>query len=158
MKVYISILIVILFCGFQSCSPKMQPPNQIQEYSAEVKFLNKEDVGTMSVESNGFGKNLDAAIFSAQQRVFYTILFKGLPGSEQSQALVDNETSSTSEHSDYYKKLFDGNFYQTFMMSSNTVSSSKVKGGITVTIDIKINYDSFRKDLEQNNIIRKFGY
>lgn len=45
-------------------------------------------------------------------------------------------------------------------MSSIAVSDfAKQNGGIkSLTLDIKVNLVALRKDLEQNNIIRKFGF
>ena len=44
-------------------------------------------------------------------------------------------------------------------MSSNlSENPTKAKEGVYSSVDLKINYNSLRKDLEQNNIIRKFGF
>ena len=45
------------------------------------------------------------------------------------------------------------------MSSISTSDLTKHKGGKkSIAVDIKINLVSLRKDLEQNNIIRKFGF
>ena len=44
------------------------------------------------------------------------------------------------------------------MSSTLSENSIKSKDGVYSSIDLKINYNSLRKDLEQNNIIRKFGF
>ena len=43
---------------------------------------------------------------------------------------------------------------------SSTESSNLIdlKTGKKIFVDVKINFNSLRKDLEQNNIIRKFGF
>jgi len=66
---------------------------------------------------------------------------------------------ASSKHSAYFKKFFDEGNYKTFMMSSTESSNLiNMKGTKKITVDVKINYNSLRKDLEQNQLIRKFGY
>ncbi len=151
MKQVLFILNVIL--GLNSCSPK------IQNYYGEVNFLYKEAQGTIAVKSAGYGKNQTEAVADAQINAFKVLLFKGLPGTDLNIPLIENENDASLKHVDYFKKFFEQKNYKTFMMSS-TVSSNliKMKGTKKITVDVKINYFSLRKDLEQNNIIRKFGF
>jgi hypothetical protein len=44
------------------------------------------------------------------------------------------------------------------MSSTESTNPIKKGGNKTITLDVKINYNSLRIDLEQNQIIRKFGY
>lgn len=148
-----SILGIIVILGLHSCSPKLQP------YSGEVNFLYKEAQGTIAVKSTGYGKNQTEAVADAQINAFKVLLFKGLPGTELNVPLIENENDAKSKHADYFKKFFDGGNYKTFMMSSTESSNLiKMKGTKKITVDVKINYNSLRKDLEQNQLIRKFGY
>lgn len=147
------IIIIISIIGLQNCSPKLN------YYSGEVNFLRKEAQGTIVVNSTGYGKSKNEAVKDAQINAFKVILFRGLPGTELNIPLVENENESKTKYSSYFKKLFDEGFYKTFMMSSTESSNLiKIKGTKKITIDIKINYNSLRKDLEQNQINRKFGY
>lgn len=155
MKANIIIILITAIVGLHSCSPKLQP----QGYSATVEFLYKEDAGTIAVKSSGYGKKKENAIGDAQRNAFNVILFKGIPGTDLNVPLVENESEAKSKHGDYFKKLLDQGDYNKYMMSSAFNSEpAKVKGGVWVSLDIKINYNSLRKDLEQNQIIRKFGF
>jgi|688.fasta_scaffold780609_2 hypothetical protein len=137
----------------QNCSPK------IQSYSAEVNFLYKEAQGTIGVKAIGYGENQESAVEDAQKSAFKILLFKGIPGTELNIPLIQNENEATSKNSNYFKKLFDEGYYKTFLMSSTESSNLiKIKGNKKITVDMKINYNSLRKDLENNLIIRKFGY
>jgi len=148
-----SILGLIVILGLHNCSPKLQP------YSAEVNFLYKEAQGTIAVKSTGYGKNQTDAVSDAQKNAFKVILFKGLPGTELNVPLIENENEAKSKKAEYFKKFFDEGNYKTFMMSSTESSNLiKVKGGKKISVDVKINYNSLRKDLEQNQVIRKFGF
>ena len=131
----------------------------MQSYSAEVNFLYKDAQGTIAVKSTGYGKNQNDAVSDAQKNAFNVLLFKGIPGTELNVPLVENENDAKSKHADYFKRFFEAGNYKTFMMSSTESSNLiKMKGTKKITVDVKINYNSLRKDLEQNQLIRKFGY
>jgi hypothetical protein len=148
-----SILSLIVILGLHSCGPKLQ------SYSAEVNFLYKEAQGMIAVKSTGYGKNQTEAVTDAQKNAFKVLLFKGLPGTELNIPLIENENNAKSKHAEYFKLFFDKENYKTFMMSSTESSNLiKMKGIKKITVDVKINYNSLRKDLEQNQLIRKFGY
>jgi hypothetical protein len=145
--------LIIFILGLYSCSPRIQP------YSGEVNFLYKEAQGTIGVKSLGYGKNQQEAVLDAQKNAFRVILFKGIPGTELNIPLLENENDAKSKHSDYLKRFFDEGNYKTFMMSSTESSNLiNMKGTKKIAVDVKINYNSLRKDLEQNQLIRKFGY
>jgi hypothetical protein len=135
------------------CSPKLYTN------SPEVNFLYKEAQGTIAVRSTGFGKNRIEAIADAERSAFKTIMLFGLPGTELNVPMIENGHQMMENKKKYFTEFFDEFKYRNFIMSS--IESSKlmrVKGTKRVTVDIKINYNSLRKDLEQNQIIRKFGY
>jgi hypothetical protein len=152
---FLSHLVLVPFILLlNSCSPKTAP------YSAQVNFLYKDSQGTIGVKSLGFGTNRSKAIADAQKNAFNVILFKGIPGTELNLPLVPNESAAKQQHGDYFKNFFDKEYYNMYMMSS-TESSNLIKvkgGGNKISVDVKINYVSLRRDLEQNNVIRKFGY
>lgn len=153
MKNIVKSLFVITLLGLFSCSPQVKP------YSAEVNFINKEAAGTITVKSTGYGNNREKAMIDAQKNAFRVILFKGLPGTQLNVPMVDNENDARSNNASYFEKLFDQEFYKTFIMSSTPSSNLvKVKGGKKIEVNLKINYNSLRIDLEQNKIIRKFGF
>jgi hypothetical protein len=89
------------------------------------------------------------------------LLFRGLPESEQKIALIGtNESNEKEKHKDYFNNFYIDKRYKTFMMSSIPTSNlTRHKGGKkSISVDVKINLVSLRKDLEENNIIRKFGF
>ena len=150
------ILGIIAIIGLHSCSPKIQP---YSSYSGEVNFLFKEEQGTIVVESTGYGKNQSEALVDAQITAIKVLLFKGLPGTELNVPLIENENDANSKFSDYFQNLFQqGNYIKFIMSSTESANPVQKKGNKTITLDIKINYNSLRKDLEQNQVIRKVGY
>jgi hypothetical protein len=142
---------LLLFAG---CAKKIHA-----EYTAEVSYQSKDTDGTITVRCFGYGKNDKEAITNAQKNALSVILFKGLPGSELRVPLVDNEYESKNSNATYYKNLFENGYSNTFIMSSDIISPL-VKHDKTkrLIVNIKININSLRRDLEINKIIRKFGY
>jgi hypothetical protein len=95
----------------------------------------------------------------AEKNAFKVLLFRGVPGTELNIPLIENESEVTSRYKKYFDDLFVNGKYKTFLMSSTESSNlMKVKGTKKINVDVKINYNSLRKDLEQNQVIRRFGY
>ena len=148
----VSIFVFLLF-AILSCSKKTLP-------SSEVNFLSGNN-GTISMRAIGNGQQEQEMINDAERNAFNVILFRGIPESEQKTALVGtNEAQELAKNKQYFDKFYSQMRYKTFVMSSIPVSSlSKQKGrGKSLAVDIKINLVALRKDLEQNNIIRQFGF
>lgn len=146
--IYIAFLMLIVGC-------KIKPIE-----SAEVNFIVGGN-GTITMRTVGLGKNKEEATNDAEKKVFNTILFRGLPESEQKVALVGtNESAEMGKHKEYFRIFFDEKRYKTFIMSS--ISTSNLlrfnNGKKGISIDVKINLVALRKDLEEFNVIRKFGY
>ena len=60
------------------------------------------------------------AINDAERQAFETILFKGIPGSTQKNALIENQGKAREDHKSYFENFFDQNGYKSFVMSSIT--------------------------------------
>jgi hypothetical protein len=144
---------VILLFFITSCSYKILP-------SAEVNYLSGKE-GTITMRAVGIGANQVDAMIDAEKNAFNVIFFRGLPGSEQNVALIGtNETEIKERNKDYFYKFFKDKRFKSFVMSSIPTSDLvNQKGGKkSISSDVKINLVALRKDLEQNNIIRKFGF
>lgn len=116
------------------------------------------ETGTILVHATGYGNTEYNATVNAEKAAFNTLLFKGVPGSQYYLPLVEKEAESMEAHKDFYKNFFDNGGYKSFVVSTNSSPLVKVKGNKKIESDIKINVLSLRTNLEQNNIIRKFGY
>jgi hypothetical protein len=136
-----------------SCSKKALP-------SGEVNYVSG-NAGTITMRAIGNGSNEQEAINDAEKRAINVICFRGLPESEQKTALIGtNEAGEIEKHKLYFEKFFDQKRYKTFIMSSIPVSDLVKQNGGTKSLaaDVKINLGALRNDLEQNNVIRKFGF
>jgi hypothetical protein len=150
---FFKILGLLILASLSSC--KSAPSS----YSAEVSFISKEEQGTITVRSYGFGKNEKESIKDAHKNAFSILLFKGLPGTELNVPLISNEYEAKNAHKSYFDNLLENGGLFRYLMTNNSESAPvKVKGGYTTSLVLKINYNSLRKDLEQNGVIRKFGY
>ena len=152
-KFIYSFAVLILTIIFNSCSTSKSLP------SGEVNYLSSND-GTLTMRSIGIGNNEGEAITDAIYNAFDVLLFRGLPESEQKNALIGtNENEERGKHKDYFEGFYNGRF-KSFVMSSIPSSDLiRYKGGKKgITVDVKINILALRKDLEQNDIIRKFGF
>ena len=152
MKTYIIVSMCLFIIG--ACSHKIIPS------SAKVNYLSSSD-GTLTMNSIGVGKNKETAILDAEKNAFDVLFFRGLPNSEQKVALIGyNEIEIKNNNKPYFEKFYNEGRYKTFLMVSNPISEITKVDGVnkSITIEIKINVSALRKDLEQYNLIRKFGY
>lgn len=155
MKTHITILtlisLMVLFTT-NSCSTSKSLP------SAEVNYISGID-GNITMRAIGTGKSEGEAISDAIFNAFDVLFFRGLPQSEQKNALVGiNENEERAKQKDYFDVFYKSR-YKTFITSSFPSSDLiKYSGGKkSIAIDVTINLVALRKDLEAHNIIRKFG-
>ena len=71
-----------------------------------------------------------------------------------------NEKEIQEQHRAYFKELLDKDRYCSFIISNVPISqfekdATKKK---RIIVDVKVNIKALRLDLEQNGIIRKFGF
>ncbi len=127
--------------------------------TAEVNYGGETEKGTIFLEVVGYGKGWETASEEAEKKVFEVLLFQGLPATAQDKPFVEDEKTSRQENEVFYTTFFQQKKYKNFLMkiSSNT-KPKKVRKEKQATFYFKINTDALRKHLENNQIIRKFGY
>lgn len=150
MKIYIFLFLYMLSL---SCARKTLVSNS-------VEYVSSTDA-TLSVNIVGVGKSRKEAIDDAEKKIFEIVLFRGLPDSDHKMALVGySESEMKLKHQEYFDSFFNKGRFKSFLISSTIVSdlmkSSADKQSITMSI--KLNVSALKKDLEYNNVIRKFGY
>ena len=127
----------------------------------KVNFLS-DGSNTLSLRVTAYGKKAKEAIENAEQAAVRTILFRGIPGSNQVEnpLIGVNEEKIQKEHKAYFKELFEEKRCNSFILS--TVPVSKFSKDATkkkcIVADIKVNLLALRSDLEQHKVIRKFGF
>lgn len=151
MKYLIPCLLIVL--SLESCSKRV--------YTMQSVGFISERNGTITIRSTGFGRNVDEAMNSAEQYAVELLLFRGLPGSQQTIPLVGiDEAIVKSRYKQYFQELLTDGRYKTFLLSSIPVSdfAKHARSQNNVIMDVRINIIALRSDLETNGIIRKFGY
>ena len=148
-------LLSILFILFSFISNA-----QKSDTSGEVNFVSEID-GTVTVRAIGYGSNMEKAKSEAELKAIEIILFRGLPESSQNTGHLEKGIfESNFKNTEYFENFYGKKGYKNFIMSSiPTTKLIKNKGGKkSLGVDIKINSSALRTDLEQNKIIRKFGF
>jgi hypothetical protein len=144
---------IIILSILTNCSYNTVP-------TATVNFVSG-NKGTITMRAIGFGINTEDAINDAEKNAMNVLLFRGLPESEVTVGLIGtNESAEMEKHPAYFSKFYNGLRYKSFIMSSIPTSDLIIKKGSkkSIAVDIKINYAALKKDLEQSNLIRQFGY
>lgn len=127
--------------------------------TADVTNIGATEKGTVFLSSCGYGKVLDKkAYLSAVKNAFETLLFRGIPGTEFNTPLIENENSARETFKKYFEDFFEGGRYKSFLTSIHETKPVKEFKKKKACLEIKINVVALRKDLEQNDVIRKFGF
>lgn len=132
--------------------------HQIYYNISEVNYSSSND-GVMTLKVLGNGNDANYAKEEAEKKALHTLFFRGVPNSEQRTALIGTDESKIlEENKGYFNKFFSEKRYKTFIVSSMISSELNKEGNGTINFDIKVNLTSLKKDLEEFNVIRKFGF
>lgn len=155
MKHFTILILTLLPCAviLLSCSPKVFPVQScvvVSERSSEL-----------TVRTSGYGKKKITALDAAEKNAIETLLFRGIPGTQNGSPLVGiDETAAKTEYAGYFDSLLKNGRHKSFIISSVPVTDyswTKYRAWC-VTADVVINVPALRKDLETQGIIRRFGF
>jgi hypothetical protein len=134
--------------------------NSPKTFTGEVNYVGSKEPGTLLLNAAGYGRTKKEAIENAERNAFTNLIFKGIPGSQYSLPLVPQGDEAKQKYMPYFKALLEQEGYKKFMMSSDLQTGfAPIKRGSENAVNlVKIDVTSLRRDLESNNIIRKFGY
>lgn len=139
-------IVAMLFCPFKATY-------------CQTTYLSG-NANSISVRTIGIGERANETQDNAEMRAIKTLLFRGLPDSNQKEPLVTIvETEAMVAHKDYFESLFNQKRYKTFVVSTTLVTDVQKVGKkkYQQTFDITVNLKALRSDLERQGIIRKFG-
>ncbi|WP_196890068.1 hypothetical protein [Aureivirga sp. CE67] len=145
--------LMLFFILISSCSKK------VIALTGEVNLISENKYKSIELRSVGFGKNQDLAFTNSEIKAFKILFFRGIPNSSIDVPLVgSNEDEMMEKHKKYFDSFFRSR-YKSFIMSTYESAPSEKKNGVySVVNDLNINIKSLKKDLEDHNIIRKFGF
>ena len=153
-KMKFSLIVILLFC-MASCSQKT--------YTKQVANNSGTEEGSIRITSSGKGSNLQAAYNNAVENAFYTVLFKGVPESIQSTPMIADEAKAKEQYASVLSCFKNKDCYTQFLThAAKEGSKERIRGdklfNYQVNSDVTINIRALRTYLEQNNVIRKFGF
>jgi len=109
-------LFIIGFCLLQSCNKSVYP-------TANVNYVSSSS-GTITMNSIGFGNNQLDAQTDAEKNAIDVLLFRGLPGSQQTTPLIQiNEADAKTKYNGYFTSFYNNKRYKTFITSTVAISS-----------------------------------
>lgn len=127
------------------------------QYQSSVAGATKDAV---TLRCTGYGKKAAIAATDAELSAVKTLLFAGAQGTPYSIPLIQESKEATEEK---YKSFFDdfyNNTYKNFIESSVIVApyGKNALKQKCITLDVCIRVNQLRAYLENNGIIRKFGF
>lgn len=155
MKTLIAIFCFILFTG-ATCKPNKSDHPVVD---VAVATANNIADGTVTVKCSAVGNNETLAMIEAEKKAFRLLLFYGYPSSTpQISPMVEDEAKTLAANPAFFEQFFDKGGYKTFIIRSNNASVGTSGLKFYLVRELQINVRSLRPYLEQNNIIRKFGF
>lgn len=161
----LSIIFVLTNCKTQSIA---YFPN------AEIEYIETQD-NLVTFRILGYGINEDDAITNAQINGFDNIFFRGIPNTANSNPLIGyNEREVKQKHQNFFNSFYRGRRMLNFINRTTLISSDKSKvlakkikkrsvvlddiKSIAAYVELTYNMKSLRKDLEDKNVIKAFGF
>lgn len=139
---------LVILLGIFACSTP-------QKLTGETSYAGESEKGTILLDAYGYGSTKSAALDNAHVNAFKNLLFKGIPGSFQYNALVGkNPLTVEKNNKAFFDDFFESKTYEQFIV--NKQENGRLNAGKLKT-QLKINVNTLRSFLEQNKVIRKFG-
>lgn len=120
--------ITLVCCMFQLVALSAQ--TRIGEFYnlPEVRYMNTELDGSVTVRAYGEGKRRADAREQARKNAVYVILFKGIQANGQTVRPLITEVNAYERHEEYFASFFaDGGLYKEFTSAKDEKMKSKVK-------------------------------
>lgn len=139
---------ILLF--FIGCSKHISPN------SSNLYMINSSSQQII-VSVEGIGNSEGEAIYNGELKMIKTLLFQGIPDTNYSLPLINESEENVMNNNPSYFERFYTDKYKNFIVSNQVLSNTKSKGVHVLRMEIVVNTSALRRDLEQNNVIRKFG-
>lgn len=150
----------VLYSSGQSRKERRQLFDSTTNY--EVQILGVGQDGTKVFKIWAFGKKPDEAIMHAKQLAVRACLFRGLPGSGETNATpAICETGAETAHAGFFDTFFNiGGAYLNYVnITTDGIPSGqdrlKVKGGYKIGLKVQVLYDNLRKAMEKEGIAKR---
>ena len=152
--------ITFVYANGQNRKERKQLYNSNSNY--EIEMLGVGQDGTKVFKIWAYGSDVDQAIMRAKQLAVRACLFRGLPGSQQTNEIPRIcEPDTETKYSDYFQQFFaiGGSYLNYVNITTDGVPSGqdrlKIKKGYKVGLKVQILYDNLRRKMEQEGIAKR---
>lgn len=149
------LLIFLLFLTAGSSTISGQVPG------GNVKYLGSSSEGVMTVTAAGYGKKKPEAFDDAVRATLLQLFTRGIAGSFQYKPMLGSKSSEVmAAHREFFDSFFAGKAYSSFLVAQEAGRfSRKTKKKLpNLTVRLQINVSSLRAYLEEQGVVRKFGF
>ncbi len=150
-KIILSTIVAILIFACKTTTTPLVADVTYKSYNNQI----------MNVESIGYGSKESDALENAKKNAIDVILFRGVPNSSLNTPLVGTtESVAKQKHESYFEEFYKNRRYSSFITQaiSQTPFKKLENGSKGLKATVKVNIQALRTDLENNGVIRKFGY
>lgn len=139
-----------------SCAQRTTTPS--------TQLISRDTQGLLTIQADGQGVSRMSAERDAKRRTLNKLLFDGLPHPEISTArlpMVDGSKLSSGQREKLDKMLSDEQIDRFFNSVTWVDPKPLWTAGMAKKLQrfsLNVNYDLFRRELENQGVIRKFGF
>ena len=112
---------------------------------------------TITLESHSQAETQQKAARFAEINALNNLLFKGIPNSNQEKPMIANEQLAKSANTAFFERFIEGNGYQAFITTSQTLEDYEQKKIHFVKQKIIFDLTNLRNHLQSNGVTKKFG-
>lgn len=109
----------------------------------------------LTLQSQGYGSDMDQAYYFAEKSAFENLFYKGIPDSNQETPLIPDAGADKKDQID--REFIQSGTYQQFITESRVVKKERSNQRFYITEEITIDLQALRNYLEENEMIKKFG-
>lgn len=169
-SIYLAAVIVALLFITSSCGPSrhIAADEATNTWNYEISLIGVGTNGSTIVQVTAYSRSKAQAVFQAKKNAIHGLIFKGVQSSTTapSQPPLCSDPSLENIKSDFFAKFFQsewnipGGVFMKYVISSNDAQAMIVKMRRTwkVTINVTINKDLLRNDLEKAGITKSINY
>ena len=162
------LMVVFLLASFTSSAQmfsKKKSKKDTHNFRYEIACIGEGRQGTYPIKVFSYSKKPTVAIEAAKRNAVHGIIFKGIAsGKCQSKPALARNPNLEQEKADFFKDFFaNGGKYSKFVIASTDgaieagdvtkISKKEFKVGVNVSVNVEL----LRKDLEAAGIIEGFG-
>lgn len=142
---------VFLTMGLTNCKSS--------KFTGQTTLLEKSEAGQLHLKASGYGSTKGESVKNATQNAFRNILMYGIPGSNQSTPLLGQNSEQTyKSNRKFLDNLIENNVESFVLEQKNSTYKFFAINDPSSEVELIINLAALRSHLEQNKIIRGFGF